>query len=251
MQTAPAPPAIQEPQEPFSPAPFVPPTAPIFPPNMQPMSMTIPQQTNAPADQSLNPSHSFISNPVYNHQMLPVGQPTMDESASFFGGSDAWIGSGIMPPRNNTFSGEIPLNPFGGDYEDDEDNEQLAGETTIEDDYGTDENPDTTLRGPINLPASYYSSNLLHNIQRDPNTLAPQLSLGGRSVFLDDHGGSGTAPSLVPSVQPQSAIPSQPISQFSLAATAVAQQASSMQISAEELHRRLTAPTFTVSRKLQ
>lgn len=183
-----------------------------------------------------------------------------------YGGQEAWVEaginfpqpSGILPNAFDGFSQDFPQGYFEGEGDEEEEEDG----TQEEDGYEESPDPNSTIRGPINLgpgsASSHYSRNpsqpgSYSDRQQPPphnlNTVSHSQSLSYNTFpnFPNSRSSGVPPPSSHVSMQPPSTIPVQRISQFTLAATAAMQRTSSAEISADELDRRLNAPTYVVS----
>ena len=241
----------QEPLLRFEPEPFNHPTTPAF--------------LNQPAPASLHTAPSYLRPFNHTSDQLPPSFPPL------YGGQEAGIEAGfnvpqpngILPNAFNGFSPDFPQGYFEGEGDEEEEEE----EDGAQEGDGHEEYPDpnSTIRGPINLgpgsASSHYSQNpsqqgSYSDRQQPPphnlNMVSHSQSLSRTTDptfpnFLNSRSGGMPPPSSHVSMQSSSTIPAQRISQFTLAATAAMQGTSSAEISAEELNRRLNAPTCVVS----
>jgi hypothetical protein len=190
--------------------------------------MALPQQANP--EQSYMPLHSrnqtsSVETPALYQQRVPP---------SFYGGSRAWLDAGIAQPQAQLGGSEFHFssNPFDGSYENDgeDDDDPPAGD---EEDDG-EQDPNATLRGPVTLdPPQQYLPNPL---QVASDSQLPPLPLHNQSTAHEPL-------QMAHQQLPQTFLPQQRISQFSLAAAAVETAAG---LPRSEVDRRLTSQIHMV-----
>lgn len=171
---------------------------------------------------------------------------------------EAWATVGITPQSN--FFGDFPQNHFDGTFEDKEDEGALEDTgPDEEDDYGADQDPNSTIRGLVDPNIFHYAGHPPLQGWSHGNEPAPLLStlpaiqtstqphtLYGFPPFPHSHHEGGAGPHVQPPPPAQAASP-QHISQFSVTAGASSQLPPTAGISADELNCRLTTQTFVVS----
>jgi hypothetical protein len=226
--------------------------------------LTTPAFLNQPTPASSHTAPSYLRPFNHTSDQLPPSFPPL------YGGQEAWIEAGFNAPQPNGilpnafdgFSQDFPQGYFEGEGDEEEEEEEEEDGAQEGDGYEEYPDPNSTIRGPINLgpgsASSHYSQNPSqqgsysdrqqpppHNLNTVPHSQS--LSRNTDPTFPNSRSSGMPPPSSHVSTQSSSTIPAQRISQFTLAATAAMQRTSSAEISAEELNRRLNAPTCVVS----